>query len=507
MAPAAMAGLRRAAVLVSALALLGVGIAPANAVDESIPDLSPPVAKAAPDDTGGDAPPNLRARVAEGSAEAYLAQSDLAPAEASQRLSAGDAAETAELAGGTISGTITYWKDGASAGPLATGYAIAYGLDDATGGYLEAGSASATAAGEYSIAGLPAGDYVVLFADAAGTVLRSEFWDDAQYVEWTPVITLAEGETRTGIDEQLEPLLKWRIAGADRYETAVGVSTSFPEDVPCVFIANGTGFADALSAGPAAAHCGGPLLLVYPTLVPAVVFGELQRLSPDRIVIAGGPGAVSAEVEAALSKIAPVTRYGGLDRYETSRLIVDGEFGTAPAAWVATGANFPDALAASAGAAAADIPVLIVPGSAAELDQASAVALTDLGATDIGIAGGTSAVSAGIETAIESLAGTVSVIRAGGADRYETGASIMDTVFGGSWAPYAFFASGENFPDALAGAPLAGVFAAPLYVTPASCVSSLVQEQVESLQVADAFVLGYYQQELYYDGWEPFRTC
>ena len=71
----------------------------------------------------------------------------------------------------------------------------------------------------------------------------------------------------------------------------------------------------------------------------------------------------------------------------------------------------------------------------------------------------------------------------------------------------AFLASATNFPDALAGAPLAGAFGAPLYVTPTTCVSSQVQEQVESLEVADAYVLGNYQDALYYDGWEPFRTC
>jgi putative cell wall-binding protein len=506
MAPAAMAGLRRAAVLVGTLALLGAGIAPANAVTEPTPDLSFPTAKTSPDDAGGDAASSLRAKVADGSAEAFLARSGLPPTASAERFSGTEAATGADAAGGTISGTITYWKDGASAGPLSTGFAIAFRWDEAAGDYLQAGSADADETGAYSITGLAAGEYVVLFADETGTMLRTEFWNNRQYLEWTPVITIADGEVRSGIDEELEPLLKWRIAGPDRYETAAGLAPSFPEDVECVFIANGTDFPDALSAGPAAAHCGGPLLLVYPTLVPAVVYGALQVLSPERIVIAGGTGAVSAQVEADLATIAPVTRYGGIDRYETSRLIVEGEFGTAPAAWVATGANFPDALAASSGAAAADIPVLIVPGSAPTLDPASAQALTDLGAFDIGIAGGAGAVTPGIESAIGALPSVTVIERAGGADRYETGMAIMDIVFDGSWAPYAFVVSGAKFPDALAAAPLAGLYGGPVYVTPSTCASSDVQEQVESLEVADAFVLGDHLQHLV-NPWDPFGTC
>ena len=88
---------------------------------------------------------------------------------------------------------------------------------------------------------------------------------------------------------------------------------------------------------------------------------------------------MSATVESVLTDIAPVTRYGGIDRYDTSRKIVASEFGTSTGMWVATGANFPDALAASAGAAAADVPVLIVPGAATALDSASAGAITNLG--------------------------------------------------------------------------------------------------------------------------------
>ena len=34
-----------------------------------------------------------------------------------------------------------------------------------------------------------------------------------------------------------------------------------------------------------------------------------------------------------------------------------------------------------------------------------------------------------------------------------------------------------------------------------------MQQQISDLVVAEAYVLGYYQSQLYYEGGKPFRTC
>ncbi|MFE5670614.1 cell wall-binding repeat-containing protein [Agromyces sp. NPDC056523] len=503
MALAPMAGLRRAAVLVASLALLGAGIAPAHASDPELPELAPPSAESVAGDTG------LRASPRDGTPAFYLEA--VAGGEAGgvgTRSFAADGSSETAAATGSISGRITYWANGASQGALSTGVALAVKWDDAAGDWIAHSSAEADASGGYALTGLPAGDYIVLaYDDLPGTPLISEFWEDAQHISWATVTTLADGQAVTGVDEQLEPLIKERIAGADRYETAVLASqAAFGEDVPCAFVATGLNFPDALSAGPAAAHCGGPLLLVPGTVVPPSVLAELQRLSPERIVIAGSAAVVSSGVETTLKGIAPVTRYAGTDRYDTSRRIVAGEFGTAAAAWVATGANFPDALSASGAAAVADIPVLIVPGTASTLDSPSAGALTKLGATTVAIAGSAAVVSSGIQSSIGKLSTAPQVMRLAGPDRYATALAIVKFVWDGQWAIYGFSASGSNFPDALAGAPVAGWLYAPLYITSEYCTSVGVQAQVSQLQIAEFFVLGKYQ-PLYYDGWEPFRSC
>ncbi|MGR2752556.1 cell wall-binding repeat-containing protein [Agromyces arachidis] len=504
MAPAPMARMRRAVVLAASLALLGSGIAPAHAADDAAPELLPPPAEAVVDAADG-----LKAAPREGSSAFYLPGGDGAVG-ATGGLRSFSAEAGAESSTGTasISGRITYWADGASRGALPSGVAVAIMQDGGTGEWSAVASAQADAAGAYSLTGLAAGDYVVLaYDDLPGTPLISEFWEDAPYLSWATVITLGDGESFAGADEQLEPLIKDRIAGADRYETAVLASqTAFGEGVPCVFIATGLNFPDALSAGPAAAHCGGPLLLVPGTVIPPVVYAELQRLSPERIVIAGSSAVVSSGVESTLKGIAPVTRYAGTDRYDTSRKIVAGEFGTAPSAWVATGANFPDALSASGAAAVADIPVLIVPGTASALDQPSAQALDALGVGTVGIAGSSAVVSSGIEASIGALPSVPQVIRLAGPDRYATALAIVDFVWDGQWAVYGFSASGANFPDALAGAPVAGWLYSPLYITSEYCTSAGVQAEVVDLGIAEFFVLGKYQ-PLYYNGWQPFKTC
>ncbi|GAA2042453.1 hypothetical protein GCM10009819_31110 [Agromyces tropicus] len=89
-----------------------------------------------------------------------------------------------------------------------------------------------------------------------------------------------------------------RIAGKDRFATAVEVSkqrAQWPAGI--AYVASGLAYPDALTATPAAQIHGVSVLLVAPNSIPAVVDQELKRLQPRHIVILGGTGAVSADVE------------------------------------------------------------------------------------------------------------------------------------------------------------------------------------------------------------------
>lgn len=268
-----------------------------------------------------------------------------------------------------------------------------------------------------------------------------------------------------------------RISGPTRYETAVEVSKSaFPGTAPVVFLASGQDFPDALAAAAAAASQGGSLLLTASGALPAPVRGELSRLAPSRVVIIGGTGAVSAAVEAEVAALLPsadTSRLGGEDRFETSRLIARELFQTSAVAYLATGAGFADALAASAVAGAKDAPVLLVNGTSAALDDATIAALRSLSATTVVIAGGPGAVSAGIETALRSAG--FAVQRYGGPDRYATSRVINAATYPGA-APTVFLATGTDFPDALAAAVLAGSAGAPLFSVPSTCMSGATKD-------------------------------
>ena len=154
-----------------------------------------------------------------------------------------------------------------------------------------------------------------------------------------------------------------RLAGADRYGTAVAVSRAgFAPGVPAVFVATGESFPDALSAGPAAIRRGGPVLLTTRNAVPQVVRDELARLRPQRIYLLGGASAVSSGVGQTLQAYtaAPVVRLSGVDRFATSVAVSRTFFSRPPAAYLATGFNFPDALSAVPAAGRAGAPLLLI---------------------------------------------------------------------------------------------------------------------------------------------------
>jgi putative cell wall-binding protein len=279
-----------------------------------------------------------------------------------------------------------------------------------------------------------------------------------------------------------------RVSGGDRFQTAVQISQEgFPDPVAnpvsTVYIANGLDYPDALGAGPAAAKAGGPLLLVQPDAIPPGAVAEIQRLAPQKIVVVGGTGAVSDAVYQQLSTLAPVIRRdGGADRFATSREIAKAAFPEgSTTAYIATGMDFPDALAASAAAGANSSPVILVNGGLNALDPDTAALLVSLGVTKVSIAGGTAVVSSGIEAGLEAIDG-MTVERFAGSTRYGTSLLINRDAFpvGDTGYDTVYVASGNGFPDALAGAALAGVQHAPLYLIPSTCLyTSMLQDLVD----------------------------
>ena len=278
-----------------------------------------------------------------------------------------------------------------------------------------------------------------------------------------------------------------RVSGDDRYAVALQISKrTFPSTAPVVYLATGQNYPDALSAGPAAVKQGGPLLLTPTDQLPAAVAAEIGRLKPATIVVVGGPASVSAAVYSQLSTLAKkVVRLQGDDRYAASRAVAEYAFGTSAAAYVATGANFPDALSTGSAAGSRGVPITLVNGSAAGIDTPTQRLFASLKTTQITISGGPNSVSPGVESALKGIA---TVNRLSGADRFQASQSINRSAFSSSGTVY--LATGYNYPDALAGGVLAAKGKAPLYIVPGDCVPRGVISDIGALKATKVVLLG-----------------
>ena len=97
-----------------------------------------------------------------------------------------------------------------------------------------------------------------------------------------------------------------RVFGVTRYSTAVELSRlAFPSGANVVYLATGVGYADTLATAAVAGAGGCPLLITRPDSVPLPVRRALQRLAPARIVVLGGPAAITARAELELAAYLP----------------------------------------------------------------------------------------------------------------------------------------------------------------------------------------------------------
>ena len=323
-------------------------------------------------------------------------------------------------------------------------------------------------------------DNMYTTGDKCSSYGNRNFW--AYYTDWfgSPIGKLSSSVTKS------------RVYGDDRYETSVAVSKSAfpePEAVTTVFVASGENYPDGLSAAPAAAAAGGPLLLTEKSSLPAAVKAEIQRLAPEQIVVVGGTPTISSSVQKALAAIAPVTRIAGDDRYETSRMIAAYAFPEgADEVFIAIGSNFPDALAASGAAGSRGIPVILVPKGAKTADSSTRALIARLGATKTVAAGDTKAITSSYLTSTQDGTSVTRLVRLGGATRYQTAAVINEWAY--SQATTAYLVSGVKYPDALSAAAVAGARSAPLHLSPGDCLPAASVGHITYASVSELIFVG-----------------
>jgi len=346
------------------------------------------------------------------------------------------------------------------------------------------------------------------FYDSNSAGYRQGYYDDPTSLRVKYDMVLANGAAGVGIwhlgmdtgVSDLWDLLEdrfvkspLRLAGADRYATAAAVSAaSFASGVPVAYVATGSNFPDALAAGPPAALEGGPVLLTAPRSLPAATALELARLLPARIVVLGGAGAVSDAVVAALRGYATsgnVTRLAGADRYATAAAVSAANFVTGvPVAYVATGSNFPDALAGGVAASREGGPILLVGPTA--VPSATAAELARLRPARIVVLGGTGVVSDGVLGALRGYTTSGNVTRLAGADRYATAIAISQATTGTDAPRAVYLATGGAFADGLAGTPAAARAGGPLLILPSATLTQPIIDELRRLNAPRVVILG-----------------
>ncbi|MBX9472753.1 cell wall-binding repeat-containing protein [Microcella sp.] len=414
-----------------------------------------------------------------------------------------DEPQLSPAAAPTVSGVLEYRLPNNSTAPVVDGV-IRFWREVSTDVYANLASVGSFGPnGEFSTS-LTAGTYRIEFITFDVGAGARTYWNNEPVFFGADKIVLNEDFNQNLGTVVIEPLSVSfdRVAGLDRFETAAALSAGVLDGTspaPVVYIVNAFGFADALSAGPAAAAQGGVLLPVYDTSIPDVIRDELTRLNPERIVIAGGTGVVSAGVETELQAFvdspADVDRVAGPDRYATSRAIVLDAFGDTEliTLFFATGRDFPDALAAGPAAAFFDTAVLLVDGSASSLPPATRALIEGFDDPYAFLAGGTGVISSAVAAAIAAeVGGPGFTQRLAGADRFETSRVINEYVFRNSaaYSDFAFIANAYDFPDALSAGPVAAAFQAPLYLSAQQCLDARTASGIADLLVSQAFLVG-----------------
>ena len=217
--------------------------------------------------------------------------------------------------------------------------------------------------------------------------------------------------------------------------------------------------------------------------------------------VAGVPTAAASSLRAttASSATGPVLdRLGGANRYatavEVSRAVWDDGAAYGKHVYIASGENFPDALAGGPAAASQGEPLLLVPRTGT-LPSVVAQEIKRLKPSYITVFGGTGAVSSSMATQLKALAGTKELYREAGADRYETAMRLANyaTTWNGSTPTYpkvVYVANGTTFADALSGGAAAALQGAPLLLTPRDRLSDWTEQALAGIRPAKIIALG-----------------
>lgn len=192
-------------------------------------------------------------------------------------------------------------------------------------------------------------------------------------------------------------------------------------------------------------------------------------------------------VKVALSPGGPdgTYRVSGSNRFETAAEVALDRFvvGQVDVAYLATGTNFPDALAGGPLAAVTQGPILLAERDVLPPDTRDALAVLQPGR--VVALGGAQAVSDAVLNQAAAAAGGATTDRLWGPDRYATAAAIAAAL---PATGTVFVTTGENFPDALAGGAATG--GSPILLVAPTALPGPTREALETMRPDRVVALG-----------------
>lgn len=248
-----------------------------------------------------------------------------------------------------------------------------------------------------------------------------------------------------------------RLQGAGRIDTAVAIArAAHPTGSSTALLAVSSSFPDALAGGPLAAALGGPLLLTGTSSVPAQTVQALRDLGVSSVRLLGGEAVIAPEVVTQLEAAGfTVSRLAGDSRFDTAavmaRAVQSARGGDGPRrAFLVPAFTFPDALIAAGPGGLLGMPVLLTQPE--ELHPAAAAVVR--GVDEVVVVDSDGQLAPAVIDQLRGLGVTVS--RLGGNGRYATSGAVNDWLAQQvSLSAEVIVARGDDFPDALAGGPLA----------------------------------------------------
>ena len=291
--------------------------------------------------------------------------------------------------------------------------------------------------------------------------------------------------TKPGVVEKHGNRYVERVAGKNRVHTAINTSNRFFKKSKYVIIADSGNYPDALTATVLAHVLDAPILLNNTRYLEDDVAREIVRLGASEVIIVGGHKSISENVKSQLAKYDAnkVQRIWGRDRYVTSSELayeIERLTGKVNKAIIASGENFPDALATAPLGSKEIAPILLVTRN--QMDKKVSKALKDLNINKVYVAGGQNSVSKKLEAQLPQV-----IRRFSGQDRYETAILVASYTYPDS--KEVFVASGETFPDALVIGPVCARRKAPILLSKSTPVKS-TDDYIEKSKIEYLYIIG-----------------